>query len=347
MAFNLKDGFNKFVESNNKLNKKVNEVIGKDVFGELKKIEEPKTFEPYSSFPKYTVQEPAQWSVITGTSKEFPLLNDTISVSAELDTCIQYRKLFVDAANYYTEQFKFKYQNCVSDFDSFVNYFEEMYLEGLGPMVHRAYSLLLSFGVINVDVESFTALHTDNYNKAITSYEIMAGIETTKNKNAQSIGNMVGNSVQMQGGGFGLKGAMKGMAQAEAINIGLSALGKLVENQSRMTQEEKAVAYSKFNIPMFFDEVRDDYFSTYYTLIKTLANNGVITGVEIEANNEFETIIINLQNPMFPQDKFSKTLISLISKYPFEDRCYQLLLNKFGNDNNEVNEIINYFTSNE
>lgn len=136
MAFNLRDGFNKFVESNNKLNKKVNSVIGKDVFGELKKIEEPKTFEPYNSFPQYTVPEPAQWSVLTGTPKEFRLQDNSISISKELDTCIQYRKFFDEAANYYTEQFKFKYQNCVSDFDSLIHYFEEMYLEGLAPMVH-------------------------------------------------------------------------------------------------------------------------------------------------------------------------------------------------------------------
>ena len=43
----------------------------------------------------------------------------------------------------------------------------------------------------------------------------------------------------MQGGGFGLKGAMKGVAKAEAFNFGMGMIGKFVAQQSKMTKAEK------------------------------------------------------------------------------------------------------------
>ena len=135
--------FNKFAESGNKLNKGINKVIGKDVFGEIRPIEAPREFAEYSSFPQYDKEEPGNWSSKQGEGKTFNLSGATITVSKELDTCIQYRKDFAEAASYYTERFKYKYSVCVNDFDTLTHYFKEMYLEGLQPMLYRAYSLLL------------------------------------------------------------------------------------------------------------------------------------------------------------------------------------------------------------
>lgn len=40
MAFDFKKGFNKFADMNNSINRGVNNMIGKNVFGKLKKIED-------------------------------------------------------------------------------------------------------------------------------------------------------------------------------------------------------------------------------------------------------------------------------------------------------------------
>lgn len=342
MAFNLRDGFNKYVDVSNKLGKTMNNVIGKDFFQEAKHLEEPKTFPPYDSFPQYDVPEPAQWSPLQGSEKEFSINGSTIKVSAELDTCLMYKSKFAEAAEYYTNRFKFKYYNCVNDFDSFVNFFADMYLEGLTPMAGRAYSLLLPFGVFNSDIETFTGNHCDNYNQAAISYATLAGIEATKNQNAKNLGNAVGGSVQMTGGGFGFKGAMKGAAQAEAFNIGMGLVGKLAEINSRMTQEEKAEVFSKFKQDVFFQEVYNDYFNTFYTLINTLKSSGIIAGIETKTDKEFETMILNLQNPMFPEDKLTPALVSLIQKFPFEKSCYELARSKFG-ETEEIKAVSSYF----
>ncbi len=342
MAFDLKNAYNKYAKFGTSFNRGINKLVGKDVLQDVKEIEAPRDFLPYTEFAKYSVEEPAQWTALTGESRVFSLEGSSLNVSSSLDVCMKYRKLFQTTARYYADRFKFNYHNCVQDFDTLVHYFEEMYLEGLTPMIYRAYSILLSLGVVSADIETFTLRQIATYKRASTSWEIMVGIETSRNQAAQNAGNVVGNSVQMQGGGFGFKGAMKGMAKAELFNFGMGALGKITEIQNRMSQEDKAKVYAEFKQDLFFEEVYSDYVNTFLTMIEILSENNELTNVHTITGNDFTVMVRNLQNPMFPQDKVVSALINLIATYPFEPTCYELLKQKIG-ETAEVNEIINYF----
>lgn len=343
MASLFEKGFNKFADMGNALNQSANKLVGKEVFGEIRKFEDARQFQPYGSFPEYTIPEPEQWQPLTGTAKEFPLDGNIISVSANLDTCMQYAKLFKSTAKYYAERFKFKYHQCVTDYDTMLHYFDEMYFEGLSAMVDRAYSLLLPFGVFHVNIDVFRSYQVETHNKALNSYMTMFQIKEKRNQSADNLGNQVGNSIQLQGGGFGFKGAMKGVAKAEAFNLGMGFIGKYVANQTKMSDEEKAEIFSKFQKDIFFAEVYSDYISTFFTTIQILSDNGVLDGIFTRTNEEFDTIITNLHNPMFPQDKFSSILSGLISSYPFTSSCYELAKQKYG-ETNEIKKIIEYFT---
>ncbi len=343
MASLFEKGFNKFADIGNALNKGANKIVGKEVFGEIRKFEEPREFKPYDSFPAYSVPEPEQWKPLTGTAKEFTLDGNVISVSANLDTCMQYVDLFKSAAKYYADRFEFKYHQCVEDYDTLLHYFEDMYFEGLSAMIDRAYSLLLPFGVFNVNMQTFRSYQVNTYNRALNSYTTMFKIKEIKNQAANNLGDTVGSSVKMQGGGFGFKGAMKGVAQAEAFNLGMEVLGKYVTNQTRMSPEEKAKVFSKFSADIFFKEVYSDYVNTFYTTIQILADNGMLGRISTRTGEEFNTTINNLKNPMFPQDKIAPTLAKLISSYPFTTACYEVVKLRYGNTD-EVKQLIEYFT---
>lgn len=342
MAFEFKDMYNKFAKSNNKLNKSINQVIGKDVFKEMKEIEEPREFPPLDQFPKYEVPEPEQWSAKAGKEREFSFEGNVIFISANLDACMQYHDDFKTSAKYYADQFEFKYKNCVQDFDTLLHYFSDLYSEGLKAMINRAYSVLLPFGIFDVSLEDFTVKHMNTYRKAINSCETMAGIELKKNQIAEQSGNMLGNAIHMQGGGFGLKGAMKGVAKAEAFNLGLGAIGKLVAHQNKMSAEDKEKAFNLFKHDVFFQEVYSDYANTFLTVVKTLSDNNELRGIMTRATTEYNTMIQNLQNPMFPKEKIGPALVKLISSYPFEVAGFELLKQKFG-ETEEVKKIIKYF----
>ena len=342
MASLFEKGFNKFADMGNALNKEANKLVGKEVFGEIKKIEEPKVFPPFESYPPCTVEEPEQWTALTGNSKQFELDGNIINVSQELDTCFQYKDLFKQSAQYYANRFEFRYHQCVKDYDTLLHYFEDMYMEGLAPMLERAYSLFLVFGVFNVDKQTFYNYQLDTYNRAVTSYSTMLGITLEKKQSADSFGNKLGNSVRLQGGGFGLKGAAKGIAKAETFNFGMSALGKFVSHQLQMSDEEKAQIFSKFKEDVFFKEVYNDYLCTFFSMILFLADNGILKQIYTKTGNEYNTMINNLKNPMFPKDRVGQLLADMISKYPFAQAEYELLINVYG-ENDETREIINYF----
>ena len=123
MASKFEKAFNKFAQVGTSLNRSVNQVIGKEVFKDIKQIEKPRDFPSLDSYPIYSVPEPEQWPLLKGEDKEFTLEGNTLPISANLDLCIQYRGYFKTSAKYYLERFKFKYQNCVNDFDSLVHYF--------------------------------------------------------------------------------------------------------------------------------------------------------------------------------------------------------------------------------
>lgn len=342
MAFEFDKAFNKFAKAGTSLNRGLNKVIGKEVFQDIKEIERPHEFPPFDSFPAYSVPEPAQWAPLSGEAREFSLNGNIITVPANLDACIQYRNGFKSSAKYYMERFAFKYQNCVQDYDTLIHYFKDLYFEGLRPMLNRAYSLLLPFGVFNTSLETFTNQHVNTYRKAVNSYETMVGIEASKNQAAQQAGNLVGGSVRMQGGGFGLKGAMKGIAQAEVFNAGMGLLGKYVTNQTKMTPEEKANAFALFKHEVFFQEVYSDYFNTFLTLVQILNENNELDGISTIIGSEYQTMMQNLQNPMFPQDKIVPAFVKLISTYPFAPATFNLLQEKVG-QTSEVNQIVSYF----
>lgn len=121
MASLFEKGFNKFADMGNALNKEANKLVGKEVFGEIKKIEEPKVFPPFESYPPCTVEEPEQWTALTGNSKQFELDGNIINVSQELDTCFQYKDLFKQSAQYYANRFEFRYHQCVKDYDTLLH----------------------------------------------------------------------------------------------------------------------------------------------------------------------------------------------------------------------------------
>lgn len=344
MAFNFKDGFNKFADASTKLNRGLNNAIGKDIFNDVKPIEEEKEFPPLTAYPQYTIPEPDQLSEINGVEKTYKIGDSQVVISSQLDSLYSYRQNFKVYAGYYIDMLKFRYSMCVKDYDSLTHYFPDLYREALKPIADRAYSLLLPFGIFNVTADSFLSTHIDTFNEGINAFFEIAKIEIEKNQRAQQMGNALGNSIQMQGGGFGMKGAMKGMAQAEAFNIGLGLLGKFAEHQKRMTQEEKAVIFSQINPEILFSATYNDYYNVFLTLVNFLSDNRILNNVKTVIDVEFDTIYGNLQNPMFPAAMFPNDICSLISNYPFEQKCFDLLVKKMPTDDGAI-KLVEYYNS--
>ncbi len=342
MAFDFKKGFNKFADMNNSFNKGLNNVIGKDVFGEMKKIEDERVFAPFSSFPPYQEPKPADWTALSGQDITFTIEGVSIPVSANLDVCMKYKPLIIDEVKYYKEQFKYRFSQCATDYDSFVHYFKDMYLEGMNAICSKTYSIFLPLGIFDSTAEKFEEAHINRFHKAYDAFKQISGIELARNANAANAGNVVGNSVRVQGGGFGLKGAAKGILQAEAINAAISGVGKFVEHQKKMSQEEKAAVWQNVNADALFAAVHNDYYNVFYSLVQSLSDRNMIGNATTLVADDVDAMYKNLQNPMFPQDKFIPAVADLISKMPFQIPLYNMLEQKLG-ATEEVKAIREYF----
>lgn len=342
MAFNFKNSYNKFVEHGNKLNQSLNDMIGKDVFGQMHPIEDPREFAPYSTFPNYNTPEPEEWSQVKGNETTLTLNGNSIFVSKNLDTCIKYIPFFKESATYYTDRFKYKYKLCVEDYDTLVHYFPDIYNEGLTAMLSRAHSLLLPFGLFSISVTDFSEKHINKYDSAMRAFCATAEIEEEKKQAAEALGGQLGNSMQLEGGGFGVKGAAKGIASAELFNAGMGLLGKFVAHENKMTLEEKEKVYSDFDATALYELVYLDYLHTFYTLVQTLADNGILNGTTTLITESTENMLKNLANPMFPKESVGKLLSDIISNNPFIPECYEIMKNKLG-ETEEVKSIIDYF----
>ena len=66
MGFDFKKVFNKQAQIATSLNRGINKAIGKDIFQDVKPIEEPKEFPPYDSYPKFDAPEPGEWNSENG-----------------------------------------------------------------------------------------------------------------------------------------------------------------------------------------------------------------------------------------------------------------------------------------
>lgn len=160
MAINFKNAFNKYVEQGNKLNKSFNNLVGKEVFGQMHPIEDPREFAPYSTFPSYSIPAPEQWSQVEGNETTLTLNGNNIFVSKNLDTCIKYIPFFKENAAYYTEQFKYKYNLCVEDYDTFTHYDIEYRKTLINVFVNSVYlyddriTIIFNAGDIPVTVDN-------------------------------------------------------------------------------------------------------------------------------------------------------------------------------------------------
>lgn len=170
----------------------------------------------------------------------------------------------------------------------------------------------------------------------------MLEIEEKRNQQAAQLGDQIGGSIRMQGGGFGFRGAMKGVAKAEIFNIGMAGIGKYFANQTRMSDEEKQIYMPNLK-GYIFQEVYSDYVNTFLSLIHILSENGVLSDVSTHTGSEYDTMIKNLKNPMFPQEKVASLIAQLIAKYPFSRGSFDVMVEKFG-DTEETKAIIEYFT---
>lgn len=298
------------------------------------------------------MQSPASskdtWQAKQGVAKRFPLCGQTLEVTEGLDLFNTYRKQFMILGNECYGYAEKEYREKVKDLRTFLMYFNSIHNYYCNIICDKAMEIVVAEGIWTVTRDSFyneySSICCNSAQIVKAVYDVIQG---ARQKNTEMVSNLMGMVPHLQGGGFGVKGAAKGIAIASAFNVARDVIeAGVTMSCDSLNDDEQDAIYEQIKIqvqPVLLNAMHDDYCNAYLVLGKILKkNNKNIWILNEKKMTEGENIFQNLTNPNFPQDKAVEIIISLILSNPYNPEYHKYLKNKFG-DSEEVSAITNYF----
>ncbi len=288
---------------------------------------------------------PEVWEQVIGEEKQFTLNGKNFTVSANMDIFNTYRLKFYDLACVCVDNARQEYNKKVQNLSTYLEFFPRIYNKHLTVLVKRAIDILVSECVWTVTEDSFLNQHIDDFHIAIDEYLITTeSVELTIQANQNRVSTAMSFVPNLIGGGFGVKGAAKGIATATAFNLVRDgAEAGLLKGASQINQAQQLELYQRINPDNLFELVFTDFWRVLLSLVFTLNQNGkqiywITDDVAERANN----IFTNMSNPNFPQDKLTDVFIEILKTFPYNVEYHKYMVSKFG-DNAETQAIRNYF----
>lgn len=169
-------------------------------------------------------------------------------------------------------------------------------------------------------------------------------VNLTVANNQRSVAGVMSHVPTMVGGGFGFKGALKGIAMATTFNAVTQGISNAaIKNAQNISPPQQAELYGRIKADILLKRVFLDYWNVYISLVCTLKNSGSdIWWQTRDADQQYKNIFQNLSNPNFPQDKVLDTLIKLIVTNPYSPEYYEFAISRFG-QSEDITKIKEYF----
>ncbi len=282
--------------------------------------------------------------VIQGTVKTFPVLGKVLEVPESMDILNTYRLKYRQIAIKYANRAEQEYNTKVHDLETFLEFFPKIYSANMEPLLKISMDIFVSEGIWTVTYDSFKKQYTDAYHLALDDYNTtLKSIELTIQANQQSVSNVMGFLPHLRGGGFGLKGAMKGIAQATAFNLVRDGIESSAIRGSNIKPEQQRELYSRINSKILFNNVFTDYWRMFLIVIDILKSNGKNIWLPTnESVNQARNIFENLSNPKFPQERILDVMLDILKTNPYNTNYYKFMISKFG-ETEEIVAIKDYF----
>ena len=301
--------------------------------------------ESQKSEPKVSPVEQELWEPIKSKSRKFTLYGKTLEIPQNMDLFNSYRLRFKEIAKKCADKAEADYKLKVTDFVSFIEFFPKIYIENLSPLLQRAVDVFITEGIWNITFEAFYEQHTKDFHLAFDDYAAVAeSVILTVQNNQRAVAKISSFIPNMVGGGFGVKGAIKGIAMAETFNAIRNGIeNSAIKNAENIHPAQQAELFGRIKTDVLFQRVFADYFNVVLSLVVKLNQNGHdIWWQTIEVDQQGKNIFKNLSNPNFPQDKLLDALIALLQLNPYNSEYFDFVESRFGKSE-EVSKIKKYF----
>lgn len=288
---------------------------------------------------------PDEWEQVVGSIRKFPLCGKELEISESMDIFNSYRLKFHELASICADNARKEYDRKVQNLTTFLGFYPKIYQSYLSILIKQSMNILISEGIWTVTEDSFEQQHLADFHLGMNDYTAtLESIELTLQANRRRISGLTSLIPNISGGGFGLKGAVKGIATATAFNIVRDgAEAGLINSVSNINQAQQAELYGRIKPDYLFECVFTDYWRVFLSLVFLLNKNGKsIWWLTNETTQQANNIFQNMSNPNFPQDKLLDVFLDILKTNPYNAEYHKFMLSRFG-ENEETTAIKNYF----
>ena len=318
-----------------------------DRFNEAQQAVEYITKQRYSTAPSNEEPESIKdvWKSTNGQQREFPLCGYTLKVSSGLDVFNTYRLKFRKFADECANRARAEYNKKVRDLVTYLQFTPEIYGYYLAAVCDKAVQILITDGIWNITQSDVINAHKAKYHLVFDDISVtVESVELTIEKNQRSVANTMSFVPNLIGGGFGLKGAVKGIARAAAFNVARNSIeSSLIKGATNINAAQQTELYNRIKPDVLFEHFFLDYWRVFLTVVSILHKNKKNVWLPIDSNiKNADGVFDNLSNPNFPKEQLVAAFIKILQMKPYDKRYYIFMIAYFG-DTEEVKAIRNYF----
>ncbi len=286
-----------------------------------------------------------KWDNFVGEGKEFPIGDKVLMIPVEMDLFNSYRLKFRELASECADNAKEETTRKVQNLLTYLEFFPKIYDKYLDVMINKAIDILVAEEVWTVTHDSFLAQHKKDFHNIQDDLNAtLKSIQLTSQNNQKSVASLTGLVPHLVGGGFGFKGAMKGIAKATAFNIVRdTAEASLVNGASQLNQAQQNELYGRIRFDVLIERAFLDYWRVFLSLTYTLKSAGKQMWYPSQDNmTKASNIFQNLSNPNFPEGKKLEMFLEILKTNPYKLDYQKFMINQWGETEQTV-AIKNYF----
>ena len=286
--------------------------------------------------------------------RNYSILGESLSISTEMENECYLRRKIDSTIESVPSAFE-KWWNSLWDCEDILKKFDKLASTIFSPILQCSIEILQEQKIYNLDSELFINKYASNYIEE--TIQILEEIHQTLHRiDDQYKQEVAYRELQKRyrsrvvGGGFGLGGALKGMATAAALNAtsGLAhslgnSIGNAGSNFSASNSKDKLFKSVKEPLK---DAVIDGAFLLRQGLRNALLSEAGIECIPVSSDDAKQATVLvqNFFNNSIPEEEKKSMLIKALILNPYKDDVYHLIWEKYGDPNFELREMADFFS---
>lgn len=287
---------------------------------------------------------------------EFIISGIHFPISEEMENYHYYRKLFSDLEDQVASEFDALYTKQNHRLEDIIQNGSNQYVQCMYPVIQIALKCLAEKDILSYDTAAFWSeygKYFDHWSEAYDRLEEQYAAIVLDEKSMDEYRTLRRKTRgRVVGGGFGVGGALKGMAAAGAMNAAAGAAHMMVNGIGKIGSSFRSSSKLSaiFNDPDtekgLVDAVRMSVFSCHNAVIICILNHIPSFPCTIVTPEDSKQSYIQIDNLRHLADNPERVLHSLPHIWklnPYNPFCYRVLLKILGDADGELSRLASYF----